>query len=186
MTRRDLFRTAGALALGAEIGAPGAEAADKLPRRVLGKTGVRVPILGFGTAPCGIRRDIKNGVALYNEAINLGVNYMDTAPTHTGYGRAQEQLGHVLQDRRREVFVVTKCHESGGDAALRLLQKNLKELRTDHADLVYVHSLGDEKTDRRITFLAPADAPYFIELTDAEGRNAPGLLYRLTLRRKDP
>jgi predicted aldo/keto reductase-like oxidoreductase len=41
------------------------------------------------------------------------------------------------------VFVVTKTHEADGDAALRLLQKNLKELQTGHADLVYAHSLGD-------------------------------------------
>lgn len=117
--------------------------AENLPRRVLGKTGVRVPILGFGTAAAGIRRDIKNGVALYHKAIDLGVNYMDTAPSHTGYGRAQEQLGHVLKERRKDVFLVTKCHESNGDDALRLLERNLKEMQSQRADLVYVHSLGD-------------------------------------------
>lgn len=116
---------------------------SSIPRRTLGKTGVRVPLLGFGTAACGIRRDISNGVALYHKAIDLGVNYMDTAPTHTGYGRAQVQLGHVLKERRKDVFLVTKCHEAGGDEALRLLDRNLRELQTDHADLVYVHSLGD-------------------------------------------
>jgi len=41
------------------------------------------------------------------------------------------------------MFLVTKCHESGGEAALHLLKQNLKELRTDHADLVHIHSLGD-------------------------------------------
>lgn len=114
-----------------------------LPRRTLGKTGVRVPILGFGTASLGIRRNIPNAVELLNEAIDLGVNYMDTAPSHTGYGRAQAQLGHVLKNRRKDVFLVTKTHEAKGDDALRLLQTNLKELQTGYADLVYVHSLGD-------------------------------------------
>ncbi len=152
LTRRAFFTAAAGAALGVGLAASDeeAEAAAALPRRVLGKTGVRVPILGFGTASTGIRRSVRNGAELFEEAIRLGVNYMDTAPSHTGYGRAQVQLGHVLKNRRKGVFVVTKCHESGGDDALRLLQKNLKELQTDHADLVYVHSLGDIDLDRAL------------------------------------
>lgn len=145
LTRRELIRTAaGALAVGAlaAMEDESEAAVGTLPRRVLGKTGVRVPILGFGTASCGIRRNLRNGADLYNRAIDAGVNYMDTAPLNTGYGIAQKQLGVVLKDRRREVFLVTKTHESDGDAALRLLERNLKELQTDHADLVYAHSLG--------------------------------------------
>ena len=119
-----------------------------LPQRVLGKTGVRVPILGFGTASLGIRRNIPNAVELLNEAIDRGVTYMDTAPSHTGYGRAQVQLGHVLKNRRKDVFLVTKTHEANGEAALRLLRSNLRELQTGYADLVYVHSLGDLDVDK--------------------------------------
>src|SRR5437870_5346965 len=91
----------------------------KMPRRVLGKTGVSVPILGFGTAPAGYRRSDKSAVALFHEAIDLGVNYFDTAPMKTGYGWAQRQLGSVLAERRKEVFLVTKCHAANGDAVLR-------------------------------------------------------------------
>lgn len=120
---------------------------DSLPTRILGRTGVRVPILGFGTASCGIRRDIANGVALYHRAMELGVNYFDAAPSDTGYGRAQKQLAAALKDRRAKAFLVTKCHASGYDETLRLLDANLKELGTDHADLVYAHSLGDLDVD---------------------------------------
>jgi predicted aldo/keto reductase-like oxidoreductase len=119
-----------------------------LPTRILGKTNIRVPVLGFGTAACGIRRDIKNGVALYEQALKAGVNYFDAAPTETGYGRAQEQLRHFLPGRRKSVFLVTKCHTADGDTARRMLDANLKELGTDYADLVYVHSLGDLAPDR--------------------------------------
>lgn len=141
LTRRELLKSAAAVAALEWGGESPAEA--PLPSRVLGKTGVRVPILGFGTAPCGIRRSLKNGIELYEEALDLGITYFDTAPSHTGYGRAQQQLGHVLKARRQEIFLVTKCHEANGEAALRLLQRNLKELQTDHADLVHIHSLGD-------------------------------------------
>jgi len=118
-----------------------------LPTRPLGKTGVRVPILGFGSAACGIRRSIENGATLYNKALDLGVTYFDTAPSHTGYGRAQKQLGYVCRDRRREMFLVTKCHERQGDDALRALDSHYKELQTDYADLVHLHSLGDFDLD---------------------------------------
>lgn len=142
VSRRSLLQSAALLA-GVELTeAAAAPPSAPLPLRVLGKTGVRVPILGFGTAPCGIRRSLENGVALYHEALDLGVSYMDTAPSHTGYGRAQEQLGQVLKERRKDVFLVTKCHEANGEAALRLLRKNLKELKAERADLVHIHSLG--------------------------------------------
>jgi predicted aldo/keto reductase-like oxidoreductase len=142
LSRRELLRGAAA-AVTLELGRKELLAAEPLPTRTLGKTGLQLPVLGFGTAPCGIRRSLKNGAALYNEAIDLGITYFDTAPADTGYGRAQQQLGQVVKARRKEIFLVTKCHEGNGEAALRLLKQNLEELRTDHADLVHIHSLGD-------------------------------------------
>ncbi len=148
VTRRDFLKTtaAGAAVVGLALSET-ASAAEKVPQRVLGKTGVRVPILGFGTAPTGTRRTLQDAIALYNEAINLGVNYMDTAPENMGYGKAQEQLGYVLKERRKDVFLVTKCFEPKADDALKLLESNLKLLQTDYADLVYAHSIGSDKMD---------------------------------------
>jgi aryl-alcohol dehydrogenase-like predicted oxidoreductase len=156
LSRRELLAATGAMAAGLSLTgeaqaaglSPGGEAhagAGALPHRLLGKTGVRVPILGFGTAPAGERRTRDQAIQLYHEAIDLGVNYFDTAPEFAGYGKAQEQLGYALRDRRKEVFLVTKCWRARGDEALKLLEANLKELQTDHADLVYAHSVGDSK-----------------------------------------
>jgi predicted aldo/keto reductase-like oxidoreductase len=145
LSRRELLLTTGAVAMGLSI-VDEAEAVDlPLPHRTLGKTGVRVPILGFGTAPAGERLKRDEAIKLYHEAIALGVNYFDTAPEFAGYGKAQEQLGYALQGRRKEVFLVTKCWKPRADDALKLLESNLKELQTDHADLVYAHSVGDAK-----------------------------------------
>lgn len=148
LTRREFIAATTATTAAVAISSS-AQANDrgKLPQRSLGKTGVRVPILGYGTAPTGVRRELKDAISLYNEAIDMGVTYMDTAPDFTGYGAAQVQLGHVLKDRRKDVFLVTKCYEPKGDDALRLLERNLKELQTDHADLVYAHSIGSDKMD---------------------------------------
>jgi hypothetical protein len=148
LSRREFLKTTAASALAVGVGLHEAGAADeKMPQRALGKTGVKVPLLGYGTAPTGERRTLKEAVALYNEAIDLGVHYMDTAPEFTGYGKAQEQLGYVLKERRKDVFLVTKCFKPRGDDALKLLESNLKQLQTDHADLVYAHSIGADEMD---------------------------------------
>jgi aryl-alcohol dehydrogenase-like predicted oxidoreductase len=144
VSRRDFLATAGAgaaLALGADAAEP---RPAPLPQKALGRTGVRVPILGLGTAPAGFRPE-REAVAFYNRCIDSGLTYLDTAPEFTGYGKAQAYLGKVLRERRKEVFLVTKCHEPDGEKALRLLRQNLAELQVERADLVYVHSLGADK-----------------------------------------
>src|SRR5262249_27764467 len=119
LSRRDfvLAGTAGALLLGNVLPIP-ADEKTKLPQRVLGKTGAKVPILGLGTVALGWMGEEKQAVALLNKAIDLGVTYIDTAPPKTriapltGYGRAHRYLAAVLKERRKEVFIVTKCLET--------------------------------------------------------------------------
>ncbi len=110
-----------------------------LPQRALGSTGERVPVLGLGTGPGGFGLSDLEAVRLYHAAIDLGVTYLDTAP---GYARAHGQLGEVLRRRREEVFLVTKTWASKRTEALSILQQGLRDLRTDHADLVYAHCDG--------------------------------------------
>ncbi|MFN4257699.1 MAG: aldo/keto reductase [Gemmataceae bacterium] len=145
VSRRDFLKSAGA-STALALAATATPAADDmpLPQRVLGRTQVKVPVLGLGTAPAGYRPE-KEAVAFYHECLNRGVTYLDTAPEFAGYGKAQAYLGQVLKERRKEAFVVTKCFEPNGDKALALLKKNLAELRIDQADLVYAHSIGDNR-----------------------------------------
>jgi aryl-alcohol dehydrogenase-like predicted oxidoreductase len=125
-----------------------AAAAAKLPHRVLGKTGVEVPILGLGTVALGHITDEKQALALVHKAIDLGVTYIDTAPRRTslaprtGYELAHSYLSKVLKERRKEVFLVTKCLETDGEQALATLKKNLEELGIEQVDVVYTHSIG--------------------------------------------
>ncbi len=153
-----------------------------IPTRLLGKTGEHISILGFGTAPAGNRLNLRQAVKLYEEALNLGVTYFDTAPDFAGYGKAQEQLGYLLKERRKEVFLVTKCFEPNGDKALKLLKKNLRELKTDYADLVFVHSVGNDKMDPQVVFnrrgcyaaLMKAKADGLARFVGLSGHNRPG------------
>lgn len=113
-----------------------------MPMRPLGRTGVHLPILAFGTAPVGERCSLAEGVDLLERALEAGITYFDTAPNTGGYGQAQLQLGAALAGRRTSAFLVTKAWQARADDLLRSLEASLKELRTDHVDLLLAHSIG--------------------------------------------
>jgi len=161
-----------------------------LPTRVLGKTGISLPILGFGTAPAGSRLPHREAISLFEAALNAGVKYFDTAPEFAGYGKAQEQLGHLLKRRRQEIFLVTKCYDPTYDGTLKLLERNLKELQTDYADLVFVHSLGADKMDPAVVFnrkgtyaaLVKAKSLGLTKFIGLSGHNRPGRFFNAIQR----
>jgi aryl-alcohol dehydrogenase-like predicted oxidoreductase len=114
-----------------------------IPHRPLGKTGVTVPIIGYGTAPLGKIKImdaplLNKSAKLLNHAIDRGITYLDTSPD---YG-SQPKLGEVMKTRRDEVFLATKINKRRHDDVLKELQQNLKELQTDHVDLVQVHAVN--------------------------------------------
>src|SRR5262245_6796970 len=120
-SRRELLAAGAGTALA--LTAAATQQTDKpkaaLPQKTLGRTKVKVPILGLGTAAAGHRKE-KEAVAFFNQCIDSGLTYLDTAPEFTGYGKAQKYLGQVLKERRKEVFLVTKCYEPDGEKALKL------------------------------------------------------------------
>jgi uncharacterized protein len=125
---------------------------NTLPKRIFGKTGEEVPILGLGTAPGGMGLPDAEAIDLIHAAIDLGVTYLDTAP---GYERAQIQLGEVLPERRDEVFLVTKTLTETAEKALEILENSLRDLKTDQVDLTFLHSVGSQDVD---AILAPDGA----------------------------
>ncbi len=153
MTRRGFLQSAGALGSGAlllEGVAPtrAALAADQgLPRRLLGKTGEKVSLLALGTWPSGKCDTIDDrGVAnLVGEALDLGVNFVDTA---RAYDNAEEGIGKAIQKRRDEVFLSTKVWADTAAEAEESFEASLRALRTDHVDLLSIHSIGSRKVDR--------------------------------------
>lgn len=124
-------------------------ASAKLPRRPLGKTGVEVSSLAFGAGSRFLMYEQEDvALAVLNEAIDLGITYIDTAQSY-GNGKSEERVGKVMRDRRKEVFLTTKLTERKGDEALRALEVSLKRLQVDQLDLVHIHALeGDEDLAR--------------------------------------
>src|SRR3954466_13171275 len=128
-----------------------------LPHRQLGKTGVSVPVLGYGTAPLGHIKLmdaplIHKSSRLLHHAIDRGITYLDTSPD---YG-SQPKLGAGMKTRRDEVFLATKVNKRRRADVLDELRQNLQELQTDHVDLVQVHAINtmaDLEADRKSTRL---------------------------------
>ncbi|MCJ7644988.1 MAG: aldo/keto reductase, partial [Candidatus Aminicenantes bacterium] len=117
--------------------------AKGLPTRVLGKTGVSVPLAGFGAGSrfCAVQ-DPGKSVEILNHALDHGFYYWDTAHDY-GDGKvvSEERLGLVLRDRRKEVFLSTKTHARTYDGAMRDLEESLKRLKTDRLDIWKIHEV---------------------------------------------
>jgi aryl-alcohol dehydrogenase-like predicted oxidoreductase len=200
LNRRDFVRAGAAGAavlLGATLPAHADGGDGKLPHRVLGKTGVRVPVLGMGTVALGALGDEKEAVALLHKAIDLGVTYIDTAPPRTsiaaftGYARAQRYVNAALRERRKEVFLATKCLETDGDRALLQLGRNLQELGVDQVDLAYTHSIGHAVYDLEalagdrgpMAALERAKKDGFTRFVGVTGHNRPEKFAQVVARR---
>ena len=109
------------------------------PSRALGATGVRVPLVGYGTAPLG-KPDVKRDFAVrcLNHAIDCGITYLDTSPD---YG-SEPHVGAVMRTRRDEVFLATKVNRRSKDGVREELEESLRKLQTDHVDLIQVHAVN--------------------------------------------
>lgn len=113
----------------------------KLPTRPLGRTGIRVPILGFGSGSRFLMyKDEDKAIAALNRAIDLGITYLDTAHAY-GDGLSEERIGQVMVTRRKEVTLATKIEARTADEGRRQIELSLKRLRTDHLDVLHIHEL---------------------------------------------
>ncbi len=120
-----------------------------MPERPLGRTGHRVRLFSLGGQATLEQPDkLDESVAIINRAIDLGVNYIDTAAAY-GRGLSQSYIGEVMATRRKEVFLATKTHDRTRDGSLRLLENSLNRLKTDHIDLWQLHNVRNtEQLDR--------------------------------------
>jgi predicted aldo/keto reductase-like oxidoreductase len=108
-------------------------------KRLLGQTGAQVTILGLGGE--GILRTLGHGKeaeALINSAIDLGINYFESAAAYSG---SETYYGNALQDRRDEIFLTSKSHARDKAGALDHLAQTLKNMKTDHLDLWQIHDV---------------------------------------------
>ncbi len=102
-----------------------------MEHRILGKTGLKVSILGFGGIPI---KDIgeKEAIAVVNRALDLGINLIHTSVT---YGDSARKIGEVMKERRNECFIAVKVGGRTEKEAAERLKESLKALNTDHVEI---------------------------------------------------
>ena len=108
-----------------------------VPHRVLGNTGEKLSIVGFGSI-CLRNNGQEFADKLVPKAFEAGINYFDVAP---GYGDAQELLGPPLKPFREKVFLACKTGKRDRAGAEEELNESLNFLKTDHFDLYQFHGV---------------------------------------------
>lgn len=131
--------------------------------RFLGRSGLKVPVLSFGTGTFGGKgelfkewgtTDVKEATRMVDICLENGLNFFDTADIYSN-GAAEEILGKALKKRRDKVLISTKATfrfaEGENDVGssrfhlLKAVEGSLKRLGTDHIDLFQLHGF-DAKT----------------------------------------
>ena len=118
--------------------------------RLLGRTGLRVSIIGFGASPFG---NVFQSVELaqcqqaVDAAIEGGINFFDVSPYY-GHTLAEERLGETLYGKRDSVYLATKCGRYGAadfdfskKRLLKSIDESLQRLKTDYVDLLQAHDI---------------------------------------------
>lgn len=116
--------------------------------KILGRTGVQVSQLCFGTMSFGGDADENASAAMYRACRDAGINFFDTADQYNG-GRSEEILGELIQGHREELVLATKCfnptsadvNARGGSRRhiTRAIDGSLKRLKTDRVEIYYLH-----------------------------------------------
>ena len=104
--------------------------------KVLGKTGLKVSVMGFGGIPIQ-RIDAAGTRVLMEKLVDAGINYIDTA---RGYTVSEAYLGEALEGIRDKFILATKSMARTKDAMAADIEISLKNLRTDYIDLYQVHN----------------------------------------------
>jgi aryl-alcohol dehydrogenase-like predicted oxidoreductase len=125
-----------------------------MEKRRFGKTDMEISVLGFGGAEIGFQNaSLKTVEELLGSALDQGLNIIDTAECYQG---SEELIGAAVSGRRSQYYLFTKCgHGARYDImewnAAQIensIERSLKRLKTDHLDLIQLHSC-DEATLRK-------------------------------------
>ena len=120
--------------------------------KFLGKTGVKVSELCFGTMSFGREADEAESAAMFKACCNAGVNFFDCADIYAG-GESERILGRLIKDRRDEFIITSKVYfptsgEANAMGASRrrimiAVEASLERLGTDRIDIYFIHRFDD-------------------------------------------
>ena len=150
LSRRQFMKTSAGIAAvstGAILGcsknnAP-LDTADALPTRVLGKTGLKIPTLSFGSGSQFLKNKDGDWQPMLERAIETGITLFDTASNYK-FGAAmcsEERLGVFLPKYRDKVIISTKFDSRNPDEAMKEFETSLNYMKTDYVDMLLIHSI---------------------------------------------
>ncbi len=121
--------------------------------RRLGSSGLKVSDIGLGGNNFGAWADEETSINIINHALELGINFIDTAEMYA-QGRSEELVGQAIKGKRSQVIIATKFghlksvrpDQQGGSRSyiMNAVDASLKRLNTDYIDLYYIHSPDPE------------------------------------------
>jgi len=120
--------------------------------RLLGRTGLKVSVIGFGGIPIQRVSDGEVGSILHR-ALDLGINFFDTA---RGYTDSEAKLGSVLHQRRNEAIIATKSMARTAKDMSSDIMASLKAMRVDYIDLYQMHNIKNKAALEKV--LSPGGA----------------------------
>ena len=116
--------------------------------KVLGRTGIQVSQLCFGTMSFGGDADEATSAAMYKACRDAGVNFFDTADQYCK-GKSEEILGRLIKGHRDDVVIATKCFNPTGEDRnakglsrrhiIRAVEASLKRLQVDRVEVLFMH-----------------------------------------------
>ena len=116
--------------------------------RQLGPSGLQVSSIGLGTNNFGGRIDAERSAAVVHQAVELGINFIDTANIY-GRGLSEEHIGHAVKEIRSQVLIATKVSGAMGEGPnswgnsrhhiMEQVEASLRRLETDYIDLYQIH-----------------------------------------------
>lgn len=118
--------------------------------RNLGKSGLRVSLVGLGCNNFGLRIDLERAKAVVHRALDAGITLFDTADSYGGMGGSEKALGEILGPRRKDIVLATKFAMPMDDVGVKrgasrsyimaAVEDSLKRLKTDYIDLYQQHN----------------------------------------------
>ncbi len=171
MERREFLKSAAITALASTL-VPYADAVDSttgMPYRTLGRTGVRVSIVGLGGHHVG-RSSVSQdeSTRILRTGLDSGVNFLDNCWDYND-GLSEIRMGIALKDGYREkAFLMTKLDGRTAKAAQQQLEESLKRLLTDHIDLIQIHEVIRMDDPERV--FAQGGSLEYLEKAKKEGK----------------
>jgi len=151
-TRRRFLEVAAATMMSASLGEPTfAETRNRIPYRILGRTGEKVSAIGIGgyhLGRPGLEAD--ESIRIVRSALDEGINFLDNCWDYNG-GESEIRMGKALRDGyRQKAFLMTKIDGRDKATATSQINDSLKRLQTDRIDLLQFHEIIRESDPDRI------------------------------------